>query len=102
MVDAVHLEAHTGARVLACTERLAESLEAHWNAYATRRGPVAYERNALKLAYLLAGGQRPEEADEAVTEPVGERSAWMTWSHACAGCRSRPRGRRTRSLLSGR
>lgn len=84
----------------------------------------------------VAGGQRPEEADEAVTDTIADvldcawtlegagleevsvseeavrldkepaastsRSAWMTWSHACAGCRSWPRGRRTRSLLSGR
>jgi len=72
MVDAVHLKAHTDARVLACTEELGETLEAHWNAYAARRGPVAYERNTLKLAYLLAGGQPPEEADEAVTDTIAE------------------------------
>jgi hypothetical protein len=78
MVDAVHLKPHTDARVLACTEELGETLEAHWNAYAARRGPVAYERNTLKLAYLLAGGRPPEEADEAVTDTIAEvlDSAW--------------------------
>lgn len=78
MVDAVHLKSHTDARVLACAEELGENLEAHWNAYAARRGPVAYERNTLKLAYLLAGGQPPEEADEAVSDTIAEvlDSAW--------------------------
>jgi hypothetical protein len=70
MVDAVHLKGHTGDRVLACTEHLGESLEAQWNAYAARRGPLAYERNTLKLAYLLAGGQQPEEADEQATDTI--------------------------------
>lgn len=72
MVDAVHLKAHTDTRVLACTEALGETLEAHWTAYAARRGPVAYERNTLKLAYLIAGGRPPEEADEAVSDTLAE------------------------------
>jgi hypothetical protein len=72
MVDAIHLKAHTDARVLACTEELGETLEAHWTAYAARRGPVAYERNTLKLAYLLAGGRQPEQADEEVADTIAE------------------------------
>jgi hypothetical protein len=72
MADAIHLKAHTDARVLACTEGLAETLGAHWTAYAARRGPVAYERNTLKLAYLLAGGQQPEEDDERVTDTIAD------------------------------
>jgi hypothetical protein len=72
MIDAVHLKAHVRARVLACAEELAETLEARWSAYAARRGPVAYERNTLKLAYLLAGGQAPAEADEAVSDTIAE------------------------------
>jgi hypothetical protein len=72
MVDAVHVKAHVQLRVLACGGELAEDLEAQWNAYAARRGPVAYERNALKLAFLLAGGELPTEDDEAVTDTIAE------------------------------
>lgn len=72
MVDAVHLKAHTDARVLACTKDLGETIEAQWTAYAARRGPVAYERNTLKLAYLLAGGRQPEQQDEEVTDTIAE------------------------------
>jgi hypothetical protein len=48
---------------------LGEELEAHWSAYATRRGPRAYERNALKLAVLLSNGE-PSEHAVAVTDQL--------------------------------
>jgi hypothetical protein len=64
MVEAQHVKAHATDRVLAATTRLAEELEAHWNAYAARRGPIAYERNCLKLAELLAAPRTVEEQDE--------------------------------------
>lgn len=78
MVDAVRLSAHTDDRVLACSQELGETLEAQWNAYATRRGPIAYERNTLKLAYLLAGGQQPDDAELEVTDTIAAvlDSAW--------------------------
>lgn len=79
MVDAVHVKAHADARILGCEAELAEGLEAQWNAYAARRGPVAYERNALKLAYLLAGGKQPTASDEVVTDTIAEvlDCAWV-------------------------
>ncbi len=55
MVDAVHLHRHLDQRVVSCNEPLAVQLEEYWNGYATRRGPRAYERNLLKLAWLLSG-----------------------------------------------
>ena len=70
MVDAVHVKRHINTRVCACGPELAKELEAQWNAYAARRGPIAYERNALKLAYLLAGGQQSAPADEAIADTV--------------------------------
>lgn len=57
MVDAVHLHRHLELRVASCNAALAESLEEYWNGYATRRGPLSYERNLLKLAWLLSGAQ---------------------------------------------
>ncbi len=79
MVDAVHLKEHTKDRVLACTERLAETLEARWTAYVSRRGPVAYERSTFKLAYLYAGGKEPGDAELGVTDTIADvlDAAWV-------------------------
>lgn len=72
MVDARDVSEHTDARIASPTSGLAEELEVHWNAYATRRGPRAYERNVLKLGFLLAGGTQPEEAQERVGDAIAE------------------------------
>jgi hypothetical protein len=70
MVEARAIKDHSGARTASLTPELTEELEAHWAAYSTRRGPRAYERNTFKLAVLLAGGERPEEADEMVGDAI--------------------------------
>jgi hypothetical protein len=64
MVEAQHIKAHASDRVLAATTALAEELEAHWNAYAARRGPIAYERNCLKLAELVGAPGSVDEQHE--------------------------------------
>jgi len=70
MVEARVIKGHVDARIAKPVPSLAEDLEAHWNAYATRRGPRAYERNTLKLAALLAGGAQPGEDDETVGDAI--------------------------------
>ncbi len=72
MVDAKHLAAHLDSRLLSLAPATAESLEAHWAAYATRRGPLAYERNTLKLAFLLAGGAQPGEEEQRSADAIAE------------------------------
>ncbi len=70
---------HVDERVLSCDAELADGLETQCNAYTARRGPVGYERNALELGYLLAGGKQPAVSDEAVTGTVAEvlDCAWV-------------------------
>jgi hypothetical protein len=48
--------------------------EAHWNAFATRRGPVAHERDTLELAFLLAGGKQSERVHEIVADTDSRNS----------------------------
>ncbi|MGH2714192.1 MAG: hypothetical protein ACRDM7_09980 [Thermoleophilaceae bacterium] len=70
MVEARAIKDYSGARIASLTPELAEELEAHWAAYATRRGPRAYERNTFKVAVLLAGSEQPEEGDEMVGDAI--------------------------------
>lgn len=81
MVDAVHLERYLDQRVASCNAQLADCLEEYWNGYATRRGLLAYERNLLKLAWLLSGarGDQIDAAAQERTDLVGEALdvAWL-------------------------
>jgi hypothetical protein len=72
MVDARDIEKHTGSRIASLSGPLAEELEVHWNAYATRRGPRAYGRNTLKLASLLSGGGQPGDDEQAAADAVAD------------------------------
>ncbi len=69
-VGAKSLADHLDARVAALADAVA--LEEHWSAYAARRGPLAYERNTLKLASLLAGGGQGGAGEEEVADSVAE------------------------------
>ena len=69
MADARDVKEHAAERAVSMRPALGEELEAHWSAYATRRGPRAYERNALKLAVLLSNGE-PSEHAVAVTDQL--------------------------------
>jgi hypothetical protein len=70
MVDARDVKKHTAARIVSLGTKLAEELEVHWNAYATRRGPHAYSRNTFKLASLLSGGGQPGKDEERVADAI--------------------------------
>jgi hypothetical protein len=63
-------------RVLSSNEHLASVLEQYWNGYAARRGPLAYERNLLKLAWLLSGAPAGATAvapeKEAITDAIAD------------------------------
>lgn len=72
MVDARDVKKHTAGRIASLSEPLAEELEVHWNAYATRRGPRAYGRNTLKLASLLLGGGQPGDDEQAAADAVAD------------------------------
>jgi hypothetical protein len=72
MVDARDIKEHVDSRVASLGQSLAVELEIHWGAYSTRRGPRAYERNTLKLAWLLSGGGQPTaEAENAADAIAG-------------------------------
>jgi hypothetical protein len=72
MVDARDVKKHVGARIATLRPELAEELEAHWNGYATRRGPRAYSRNTFKLASLLSGGGQPGKNEERVADTIAD------------------------------
>jgi hypothetical protein len=72
MVDARDVKAHVDARIVSLSEPLAEALEVQWNAFATRRGPLAYERNTIKLASLLAGGGQPQEKQQFAVDAIAD------------------------------
>jgi hypothetical protein len=72
MVDARDVKSHATARVASLTQTLAEELEVHWNAYATRRGPRAYARNTLKLASLLSGGGQPDDDKQRAADAIAD------------------------------
>ena len=72
MIDAIHLERHLDERLLTCNEPLAAHLEEYWNGYAARRGPLAYERNLLKLAWLLSGAEEVTEDNQAVAGKIAD------------------------------
>jgi len=72
MIDAIHLERHLDERLLTCNEPLAAHLEEYWNGYAARRGPLAYERNLLKLAWLLSGAEEVTEDNQAVADKIAD------------------------------
>ena len=72
MVDARDIKKHASARIATLGPELAEELEAHWNAYATRRGPLAYSRNTFKLASLLSGGGQPSKDEERVADAIAD------------------------------
>ena len=72
LVDSRSVKAYASSRLFSLSPELSEELEVHWSAYAARRGPRAYERNAFKLAFLLAGGADPEEAEEDLTDALAE------------------------------
>jgi hypothetical protein len=72
MVDARDIKKHVDSRVASLSRPLVGELAVHWTAYSTRRGPRAYERNTLKLAWLLSGGGRPTaEAENAADAIAG-------------------------------
>jgi hypothetical protein len=72
MVDARDVKNHADSRVLSLGEALAEELEVRWDAYATRRGPLAYGRNTLKLASLLSGGGQPAAQQQAAADAIAD------------------------------
>ncbi|HEY5342362.1 MAG TPA: hypothetical protein VIJ66_01735 [Solirubrobacteraceae bacterium] len=70
MVDARDINEHVNRRVASLSQSLAVELEMHWGAYSTRRGPRAYERNTLKLAWLFSGGGRPTAEAEKAADAI--------------------------------
>jgi len=64
MVDARDVKAHLGTRLSALTTEGADQVAARWSAFATRRGPDAYEQSTAKLAHVLARRIELEESDE--------------------------------------
>lgn len=72
MVDARTVKDRVDARIASLTEALSEELEMHWSAYAARLGPRAFARNTLKLAFLLAGGQEPGDAEQDLTDALAD------------------------------
>lgn len=63
MVDARDVKTHLGARLTALTADGADHVAARWSAFATRRGPDAYEQSTTKLAHVLAGRIELEDSD---------------------------------------
>jgi hypothetical protein len=72
MVDARRLVEHLGRRIGTLGEEDAQNLEDHWGACSLRRGPIAFERNAQKLAVLLAGGEESTAREERVADAIAE------------------------------
>lgn len=73
-VAAQDLVDQLNTRILACNLALEGQLEDYWGAYARRRGPLAYERNLLKLAWLLDGAPsgNPSEDTTNMTDAIAE------------------------------
>jgi hypothetical protein len=69
-------------RLLSLTDPARAELEQRWAAYATRRGPMAAERNGSKLAYVLEAGD-----DAAKWEQLMKGSATPAAPHVDAGAR---------------
>jgi hypothetical protein len=65
MVDSRAVAQHVDYRVASLGEVAAEALEIRWNAYSSRRGPLAAVRTAAKVAELLARKRGADEADQA-------------------------------------
>jgi hypothetical protein len=59
-------------RILALDEEAADELEVAWNAYALRRGPLATERNAVKLEASLPGTSDDPSHADGPTEMIEE------------------------------
>jgi hypothetical protein len=74
------LDSH--GRMLSLTDLARAELEQRWAAYATRRGPMAAERNGSKLAYVLEAGD-----DAAKWEQLMKGSATPAAPHVDAGAR---------------
>lgn len=72
MVDARRLADHLERRIGTLGEEDAQNLEDHWSACALRRGPIAFERNAQKLAVLLAEGGESTAGEERVADAIAE------------------------------
>jgi len=67
-----------GQRITTLNPDMKELLEVRWAAYAARRGPAVFNRNAIKLATLLSGGGSPTAQATGAAAQVAEVLA-LTW-----------------------
>ena len=59
-------------RVTTLQSDIKELLEVRWSAFTTRRGPEVFNRNAIKLARLLAGDAEPTAEAKATAASVAD------------------------------
>lgn len=73
MVDARDVKVNLDARIATLSPAGADELAARWAAFATRRGPIAYEQSAAKLGHVLAARAGVAVGDQHVA--VGDEVA---------------------------